>query len=461
MVKISDDSKKNNRKRINRTRSMCKVLVLVFFSVSIIAQYARVNFSYLNSNSQSFTTTTQKDHQLPSVHKSFPKTENPGSQSIFNCNGESGKCKYFYPLQFFSETSEDETGNELPAGDGVKYAYMYEHMRNLKEEGKLWVNMPRIVLLKLRLDEEKDQPPLDTSNTKPIIHSRNVTFIHNHKVGGTSIHYQSRTKNWKPDPITLFHWSNSVRDQSQRQSVSQSAGEKAKQFTSVPMKRRSLAAPKDDRMNKQNMKAALMNRRKSKRVDFDRAVRHIQSASKYKYPQSEWNENEHLFFGFIRNPLDRFISSIGQAMGARGSQSNKVSGILKKQCVHGDGETYTLEKSQYLLQCCLNYVKEHGFEVEIHFNPQVLEFSFATQMYPVPVAIFQYEQDYSNVMVEMGMDPSYRQRDGGSVRPVPFLKDVTSADYTEDMRRQVCELYEVDVVMFRSLGWTTPCDEYF
>ena len=147
-------------------------------------------------------------------------------------------------------------------------------------------------------------------------------------------------------------------------------------------------------------------------------------------------------------------------MGAKGSQRNQVAGELKSKCLKG--AEYTSENAQYCIQCSINFVKSRGFEVEVHFDPQALEFAFATQMLHVPVAIFDYEKSYNSVLTEIGIDPDKKEREGNDkkVQPVHLLRELSTSDYTEEMKQQVCELYEVDVIMHRSLGFSSSCDAY-
>lgn len=161
-------------------------------------------------------------------------------------------------------------------------------------------------------------------------------------------------------------------------------------------------------------------------------------------------------FAFIRDPLERFISSIGQAMGAQGSQSNVVGKVLQSRCINGT--VYSQNLSRKTIQCCINYIQENGFYFEIHFTPQAVEIAFATQMYHIPVAVFKFEESYSSVLKEMGANPDVKHRDGDvkGYRPNPVLTGMTSEDYTPELISQICKLYQIDVILHRSLGWDVP-----
>lgn len=193
---------------------------------------------------------------------------------------------------------------------------------------------------------------------------------------------------------------------------------------------------------------------------FQQTLDHLKHATKYKQP-SKWNARDHLLFGVVRDPTDRFISMIGQAFGAHGSAKNGgVAEELKRDCLNS--QIYSLDASRFTIQCVINKIKERGYFFEIHFTPQAIEVAFSTQMTPnVPVALFPFEV-LKEVLTEIGCSPSSKVRDGGGrYRPSPVLQSMSVNDYTPDLIRQICELYEVDVIMLRVLGWTASrCDPY-
>jgi len=49
----------------------------------------------------------------------------------------------------------------------------------------------------------------------------------------------------------------------------------------------------------------------------------------------------------------------------------------------------------------------------------------------------------------------------GSTSRAQLLKIMNSTHLDQDMIRDVCNIYIVDVIMMRSLGWEVPrCDKY-
>ena len=90
------------------------------------------------------------------------------------------------------------------------------------------------------------------------------------------------------------------------------------------------------------------------------------------YPNSIYAPNQHILFTLVRDPTERFLSSIGQVfLGAKGSLRNKWGKLMEKSCVidsHSSKET---------LRCLAQYVQRHGFWIELHFTPQAIELLFA------------------------------------------------------------------------------------
>jgi hypothetical protein len=80
----------------------------------------------------------------------------------------------------------------------------------------------------------------------------------------------------------------------------------------------------------------------------------------------------------------------------------------------------------------------------------------------VPIAIFPF-RELPNILTYLGLEPDHKRRDGhqSNYRPNPILTNMTVADYDEDMMRDICQIYKVDVIMQRSLGIDVPQCEPF
>ena len=386
--------KKNRKKSLvwMEYYKYCLLSSLVVWVIWTLPKFQQFSSSSVVSSSSSSS---------PVQETKLTKNKNPdvnATPSLFNCESQYGKCRYFYPSQFLA--TDPETNSNGPGSD---YYTIYERFMTLKEKGELWKNMPRVGSPTFSYNEERINPITGIPFCR-----HNVTFVHVHKAGGTTI--MTSFKNRR----TFHH-----------------------------MKRNPLYNSREWRPNMRLNDA------------------YLRTVTKYKPTPEDWEASDHVLFAFMRDPISRFISSIGQAMGATGSSNNKIGKVLQRVCI--PNPDYTPEKARHVIQCVLDYIQEHGYEIELHFTPQAIEMAFATQMHPVPVSVFQFEDSYKDVISEMGIDPERKERDGSKsgYRKQEVLTKMSVEDYTQDLKRQVCELYKVDVIMAHTLGWPfESCAEF-
>ena len=90
----------------------------------------------------------------------------------------------------------------------------------------------------------------------------------------------------------------------------------------------------------------------------------------------------------------------------------------------------------------------------------ILEISFSTMQKDVPVAIFPFEK-LPNVLDEIGFDPRIKKKDGSKDGyRSSVMYNATLDDFDEDVLLDLCELYLMDVLFMRDLGYTTTCDSF-
>merc|ERR1712150_61443 len=169
--------------------------------------------------------------------------------------------------------------------------------------------------------------------------------------------------------------------------------------------------------------------------------------------QKDWGEKDHTLIGIIRDPADRFISAIGQAMGGIGSSRNGVALKLRRECI--------MRTSKETLRCVINTVKHNGTWIEIHFTPMALEVSFATMYKDIPVALFPFKV-VPLLMYELGEDPHEKKKDGKNpgYRKNIVLTNMTLSDYDDQMMHDLCIIYKLDIIFLRHLGYATRCDTF-
>ena len=141
-------------------------------------------------------------------------------------------------------------------------------------------------------------------------------------------------------------------------------------------------------------------------------------------------DNDHTLFAVVRDPVERFISAIGQATGAYGSTNNGIGKQLMDECFK--------EISRQTLRCFVDLMHTNSTWIEVHFTPMVLEISFA-------VAVFPFQQ-VPHLLAELGSDPNVKKKDGhaSGYRKSGILTNMTVADYDDDMMKSLCDVYKMD-----------------
>ena len=474
MVKPSKEHISRLKLRTRNGKSLYKLRLLYVVVTIIIAALVWSNAStFLSSFSLLFSdvTSIQKNDgpaiQLLSVPKCqhtqraahdrkrwsdrLPSRSISTVQSIFNCDLSDSTCQYYFPGNFFDEG----------CGIGRSFAHYITDAESMRKNNTLWANMPSVGFPSITMDKtclnisvssdekrsvnkgipgwgppgrgkpnrqrrqekEKLAKALSTSILSDIGEhlipstglrclTERISFIHVHKSGGTSLHrgFDNIRQRYNNATITRHKW-----------------------FT-----------PRSD-----EGRGMLSNKEAARTYNFTLEST-LQATT---YPVAKFGEHDHVIFAVVRDPIDRFISSIGQAMGGEGSQRNKIGEVLQKECIKST--------SALTLTCMARYVRDHGFWIELHFSPQVIDISFTTIWQDVPIAIFPFKE-LKSILTYLGL-PKYQGRDGSSerYRPDPVLSEMTVEDYDDESLRIVCEIYKVDVIMQRSVGIEVPrCDPF-
>lgn len=373
--------------------------------------------------------------------RDFPTSDAP---SLFNCDLDDARCTYYFPADFFDPN----------CGIGKEYVHFIEDAKAMKNNNTLWNFMPSVGFPTLTLKntcfksntrkkknrkaqtiekaivttkKRSSREDMDTlvhigqhNKTSPIgIEYRCLTerlsFLHVHKSGGSSLHnaFNGASRGANATIVRHKFW--------------QPPAGPGTSLPRGPSKANSISSTTEE-------------------FTLD-SLHHAT-----KYPQTEFGPAQHVIFAIVRDPTERFISSIGQATGGVGSGGNHIGPILKKACLK--------ETSALTLNCMANYVKDHGFWIELHFTPQVIDISFTTMWQDVPLSIFSF----THLKTVLGYFENHSQMRNGAAekyRSNDVLKNMTVADYDEDTLRIVCEIYEMDVIMQRSLGLEVPrCDPF-
>ncbi len=375
--------------------------------------------------------------------KEFPTST---AKSHFNCFLNETLCTYYYPADFF----------DPECGIGKDYIKFTEEAEAMRKNKTLWnfmpsVGFPTLTLQNTCLKYDKPGKPATVFSPEKNTHqsslskatlkdigfytiedeehgsatcmTERLTMLHVHKAGGSSLHEAFNNIN--------------------RQGRTFSTLVRHKFFTPSQRPTRTVDPSHHRPSRQRHFEDSMYN------------FSHEALTHATKYPQEIFEPEQHVIFAVVRNPVDRFISSIGQALGARGSTGNQIGKKLRGICVEG------ASTSAEALKCIAKYVQKHGFWIELHFTPQVIDISFTTLFTDVPIGIFSF-RNLTTVLDYFGVG-GVKLRDGKAdqYRSDPLLTNMTVADYDEETLKIVCEIYEMDVIMQRSLGMEVEkCDPF-
>lgn len=364
----------------------------------------------------------------------FPESQ---VESFFNCYLPSSECTYFYPANFFDKD----------CGIGRVYAEEPLTAEEMRKNRTLWNHMPSIGYPTLTMSNacfpkaaasntrnpsssssRTNRPSRDSilkyigenttiiDETEYYCYTERLSFLHVHKSGGTSLHNAFNNLSRKGGTELFRH----------------------KWFQPY-------LSPGNSRTN------ADVSGRVTDGSMYGIAKEDMQHAT--TYPVEKFDSKQHAVIAVVRDPIERFISSIGQASGGSGSTGNIIGKVLKAECMKAT--------SRKTLTCYAKYVQQHGFWIELHFTPQILDIWFSMLWQDSPIGVFPFSK-LEDVVSHLGM-PSAHGRDGSQprYRSNDVLSNMTVADYDEESLEIVCEIYAMDVIMQRSVGIEVPrCDPF-
>jgi len=309
-------------------------------------------------------------------------------------------------------------------------------MESQRIESTLWKRGPPIVLPWVSLHPGIKPNGKHPGRTLPLpLH--NLSMVHVHKTGGTSL-------------VTAFSSLSSHRNIKGKRMIT---------YQPMTSRRRPRARAKKLKKNV-STKLRQIVRERAETLERDIESRDpryrkesgafLDGAVKYR---RNWGEREHTLLAVVRDPAERFISAIGQATGAYGSSNNGVADWLKDTCLKKTGTA--------TLRCFVDVMMKNGTWIEVHFTPMALEISFATMYKDIPVAVFPFIE-VPTLMYELNQKPGVKKKDGKKkgFRKSKVLTTLSVRDYDEETLRDLCNVYEVDVLFLQHIGYATKCDSY-
>ncbi|KAL7572026.1 hypothetical protein ACA910_001680 [Epithemia clementina (nom. ined.)] len=426
-------------------------------------------------------------------HSSNPYTAPVDIPSIFNCQHRDvgGRCRYFFPSNFFDPL----------CGLGQEYAYMVTETEDRVRKRQLWKEGPRVGFnvyssyFKMRggrrilVQNQKRLMPQD----EPLYFER-LSFIHVHKAGGTSMKETqvglARRGFGKVLRLPWFHPRSTLEIDQLIYEHAYGVLQRAVRYPKAFDEDKLPEEVKEDGDDDEDDGAEDSNGQDDDEEEED------QEKETIELPEQV------MFFTLVRDPVARFISSIGQVMGSKGSKGPLARGF-RETCLKSNG--------QETIACCLKYVKSNSLTgFELHFAPQALDIAFTTLWQDIPVAVFSMEQSLQAVLgafsereyilnqedrvdhkenatedghsdnrdavdVRLGQqrrlaattvtrtEPLLNRRNGTmfGYRPDPVLTQMSVQDYNATLLQEVCDMYKVDVIMLHALGYPTRCDHIY
>ena len=512
------------------------------------------------------TTTEEECQRLEQIRTMDKIPLDPSTQSIFNCHAPFGKCQYYRPAHFFhpncgiaATIADNSTASDGKNNSNIrleqlqtiqKFEQYLQEMIELRDEQKLWpeLGQPPIIIpwvtytdeVTMRMNQNvqinhewykneiNGRYNITTSNDEnnsPLFQKEyqengqeqqrqkqykrhNLSFIHVHKTGGTSV-VSAMTKHLEK----LINGSNnrkySGRDHKIEEGTQNNNLSKYKGMQHVYAQSRSKAQNKKQlRMTEHLLKNAVRYQAEDGWDDKNDDVIDSEKYSVGSYndlPQSETATNtKHMMMALVRDPVERFISSVGQVTSTKSSKKGagkrlKEICILSSQLdtdvemeVNGEGESGSAKMAQStttaisvngqiidktnnnkattvmnstttsdVFRCIVNIIKKEGYWIDVHFTPMILELSFATMQKDVPIAIFPFKT-LPEVLINLGFDPRIKKKDGSKAGyRSNLLTNATIDDLHPDVLEDLCHLYLMDVLFMRDLGFETNCDSFF
>lgn len=343
--------------------------------------------------------------------------------SIFNCGSSSGKCHWFFPSKFL----------DTSCGIGKEFTSQLNRMKELFDSNELWTGGPPIVLPSASIVPENMVVNPFRDGPWP---KHNISMIHVHKTAGTSLviaFAKVLKKGAQGKRLTLYL--PKKKSAKEEQTGSNESDWKHNTNLRKPAKTEILVTAQNKYIAAFNESSAFL----------DHAV-------KYRQPD-EWGEKDHTIFAVVRDPVDRFVSAIGQATGAPGSTTNGIGKQLLDACLK--------ETSKKTLNCFIELMHSNSTWIEVHFTPMLLEIAFATINKDIPVEIFPFKE-VPNLLVELGSNPAQKKKDGkaSNYRKSEVLTNMSVNDYDDDMLKRLCSIYKMDALFMNHIGMTTKCDRF-
>jgi hypothetical protein len=372
------------------------------------------------------------------MNSSIPTTGNEHIASFFECNNKGSKCRYLYPGRFYEHYFSIYIKDVNVSANGQSLQW-----RN--SIGLDNANLPALTSLSWwgdfsswNIGSFTNQQWAEHLVDKYFSFPRNITYIHVHKCGGTSIQSTLSKRATQVKNVQFrMHLKEQLRNESMIIQIKSDVHHYKHSYGGG-------SAQKKRQWDQQ-------------RIDHIRAFNKTTDKSLI----NEYNQSTFPIFTVIRNPIDRFLSAVQQVM--------HYNIEFRSKCLHEPAnptnEMMAAAARQQLIQCAIDDINETNYRRDVHLLPMAAHFRLldggtdGIQDIPISVFYMDHLQDVLDGIVET-LQQSQQQSTGIHTRDrsneeyatSPILSKLSIDDCSAEMIRQLCTLYHVDYSLLKWLG---------
>lgn len=400
---------------------------------------------------------------------------NPTTSNFFDCNNSISKCTYFYPSKFYKYyfatfVLNNNTARHNDTAD-IPYNIINDKERQYiewrKEIGFENANLPALDSLSYWSSSATDQTNIQAAESMQytaaiqdyISLPQNITYIHVHKCGGTSIQgaLYKRARLIRNTDIHIHSQILNMKAEVQTYKHSYGGGTKEKKL--------------------------IWDNKRLAHID---SIAQSQSSngSAVSHGHSKGNRgNHHTIFTVVRSPISRFLSAIQQVMHYNvefrekclfepPSVSSPLSSVVNKlintessQKSKENEELKLKRLRQQTIQCAIQDMKTTNYRKDVHLIPITSHFRLLDD---VTVSVFNMEDIQHVLSYLVGQDGNSQEGGNNTSTKVYHARDRSNVDYatssilahlsiddcTDKMIQQICNLYHVDIELMKWLGFS-------
>ena len=362
--------------------------------------------------------------------------------SFFDCQSKESRCRYFNPNQFFDSYFSSYINDvhlNIPASEQLLY------WRN--DIGLENVNLPALTSSSWWASfSDTEMGIIDQKRIKLQIDghfgfSPNLTYIHMHKCGGTSI--QSALAK-RASYVKKVQFNASIETHAEKRSMIIGMHSNVHHF------KHSYgggSAQKKEKWDKD-------------RIDHILAL--TQAVNRTK--ENQINHTAFPIFTVMRDPANRFLSAVQQVMHYNIEFRSKCLQDQPHKTINANAAA---SARRQLINCAIDDMNETNYRRDVHLLPMASHFRLfdgnnrnhlSRNIY---ISVF-YMNDLEYVLStisDKGKKPGSqsaaihaRDRSNEEYATSPILAKLSVADFTNDAIEKLCVLYHVDYVLLKSLG---------